>query len=124
MPVAETRLRDLPGLASISFVGGQRHLAVVDSTMSGVALAAAQQEWRPDPAAAGAQAKATDGAAGDVANAISIANFTFAPALLAARPGSASPSPTATARRTASPARTGPSPPPPFSTAARASRCA
>ncbi len=81
MTVEATRLRDLLGLRTVSFVRGQRQLAVVDSTLSGVPLATAQAEWHPaaaagDAAAAGAGASAGPQAPGTIA----IANFTFSPA--------------------------------------------
>ncbi len=93
MPVAAARLRDMLGLASVNFTHGQKQLAVVDATMSGVPLAAAQAEWRPDGAAganAGGQAPAGEGttSGGQAApGTISIANFTFAPAVLHVQAG-------------------------------------
>ncbi len=83
MTVEATKLRDLLGLRTISFVRGQRHLAVVDSTLSGVPLATAQAEWRP---AAGAAAPAP--AAGTLPpRTVAIANFTFSPAALTVAAG-------------------------------------
>ena len=88
MPVQATKLRDLLGLAHITFVPGHRHLAVVDGTLSGVPLTVAQHEWLPEPgalAAAGAASANGKEAPGTIA----IANFTFAPATLRVRPGEA-----------------------------------
>ncbi len=83
MTVEATRLRDLLGLRTVSFVRGQRHLAVVDETLSHVPLARAQAEWRP---AAGASPSVATGALPP--GTIAIANFTFSPAVLTTASGS------------------------------------
>jgi plastocyanin len=89
MPVQAERLRDLLGLASVSFTRGHKHLAVVDSTMSGVPLAAAQAEWPyvANGAAASGESAPQGEATAAAPGAIAIANFTFAPATLHVRAG-------------------------------------
>ena len=92
MTVESTRLRDLLGLRTVSFVRGERQLAVVDSTLSGVPLATAQAEWRPaagaDAAGAGGAAASGDGGSRGEPGHVEIANFTFAPATLTVAAGS------------------------------------
>jgi plastocyanin len=88
MRVADGRLRDFLGLASVSFTRGDHSLAVVDSTLSGASPAAVAAGWAtagiasPQPS----PSPAADGAA---AGQVRIDNFSFNPATLTVAAGTA-----------------------------------
>ncbi|HEX6534814.1 MAG TPA: metallophosphoesterase [Gemmatimonadaceae bacterium] len=83
LKVPAERLRDFLGLTSVNYVAGTHQLAVVDATLSGAAVGAAQSMARMEHDAA----RAPKASAPAVANEVAIDNFTFAPPALAVAAG-------------------------------------
>jgi plastocyanin len=93
--VPSEQLRRVLGIADVNYLGGERHLAVVDATLSGGRPAEVNGILRQAAAAAASatnsqagSSPATGAAAGAVV-AAAIGNFSFAPRELSVRMGAA-----------------------------------
>ena len=91
MVVPAGQLRDVLGVREVHYVPSNRHLAVVDHTLSGnspeAAFAAGEAAARAHATAA-PQAAASGAAAGQAANEVTIDNFAFTPKIVSVRVGS------------------------------------
>ncbi|HEX6906728.1 MAG TPA: metallophosphoesterase [Terriglobales bacterium] len=95
LKVPSEQLRRVLGIADVNYLGGERHLAVVDATLSGARPAEVNGILRQAAAAAASatnsqagSSPATGAAAGAVV-AAAIGNFSFAPRELSVRKGAA-----------------------------------
>ena len=80
MVVPANQLRDVLGITKVRFVSQQKHLAIVDESLSGESPARAMAEG--ESAARAASPKTEKGAAPALRGMVSIANFSFAPKVL------------------------------------------
>ncbi len=92
MSVPAGQLRDVLGVREVHYIPSNRHLAVVDHTLSGnspdAAFAAGEAAARAHASSAGAVAAASGPAAAADQNEISIDNFAFNPKVLTVKAGS------------------------------------